>query len=107
MRVRQTITTTGAQAPVMMDMWQTPFDVYLAVEIPAGTTATVTAQHTGDDITNAAITPIWFPDAVINAVTKSTEGGSNAPALWVRLNVASISGGPVNFVVNQGMARGN
>jgi hypothetical protein len=106
--IRQTLTAAGAGYPIALDTWQTPFNVYESVEIPSGTTATVTAQHTPDDLNDPTITtPTWFPDATITAVSVSTEGALTAPMRFVRLNVGSISGGPVYFNIIQGSNRGN
>lgn len=93
-----TYTTTGAKTPISIDFRVQQVQVSYNVEVPGGTTASVTFDYTLDDINNAAVTPLWTSSA---AITSTTPGVLNQPVQFVRLNIASISGGPVNFRVLQ------
>lgn len=99
----QSFTTTGAKTPVSLDWTIAEFSVGYAVIVPGGTTATVAVEYTYDDVDDATITPVWISPTGYTAVTATKEGELTAPRRAIRLNVASISGGPVRFVVLQGL----
>ena len=99
----QSFTSTGVKTPVVLD-WTIPeFNVGYVVIVPGGTTATVAVEYTYDDVNDASVTPVWVSPTGYTAVTATKEGELTAPRRAIRLNVAAISGGPVRFVVLQGM----
>ena len=109
MPVYQTISTTGAATPIILDNAVGPFNVSFAVELQAGT-ATFGVQYTLDNL-NAAIdlgpqantTVTWFTDANVGtATTSSSVGNYMFPVTAVRVNVASSGSLLMQFAVLQG-----
>ncbi|HEX3587793.1 MAG TPA: hypothetical protein VH024_17470 [Candidatus Angelobacter sp.] len=101
----QVISATGATAGLYGADWQqSPFNLTYVVEVPGGTTVSYSVQYTLDDMNDLTWTPIWINDSVNGSATTVT--GTNTykeqPIRWLRVNVASISGGNIRFAVLQG-----
>lgn len=86
----QTASATGATAPVVMDINQSPFNVGIGVVISA--TGTYTVEHTFDDIYDSTVTPTWFPNTGLTSQTANKDGNYAFPVAAVRLNVAANTG---------------
>lgn len=101
--IRQTIpaTATGAQDYILLDPYISPFSVNSYIEIPGGTTASLTVHTTIDDVQDTSVTPVWVADATYGTVTSSKGASYALPITAVRVTVGSISGGPVYFTVLQ------
>lgn len=99
----QSFTTTGAKTSVSLDWARIDFSASYVVIVPAGTTATVAVEYTYDDVNDATITPVWISPTGYTAITATKEGELLTPRRAIRLNIAAITGGPVRFVVLQGL----
>jgi hypothetical protein len=100
--VYQSYTTTGAQTPVALDYFQTPFNASVFAYIVTGA-VTYAVQYTADPIDDTSVTPRWFDDA--NLPTGTTASGSSNymfPVRAVRINIASNTG-TIEFKVLQGL----
>lgn len=91
-------TTTGSQDAIAIDWRIAPVNVGYAVIIPGGVTASVTFDHTYDNVNDPNITPVWLASS---AITATTEGTVTVPFQFVRLTIASVSGGAVTLKLNQ------
>ena len=100
--VRQTISTTGTQTPISMDWRIAPFIANTALIVPAGVTVSATVEYTFDDVNDPSVVPVWIADATYGTVSATKERVYTAPYQFVRVNVASISGGDVYFEYLQG-----
>lgn len=90
--------TTGSKEAIAIDWRIAPVNVGYAVIIPGGVTASVTLDHTYDNVNDPSITPVWISSA---AITTTTEGAITVPFQFVRLTVGSVSGGSVTLKLNQ------
>lgn len=118
------ITATGTFT-YFPDFMQSPFNLSLQVGLASGVTASYTVSFTLDDInanTGAALTNntptsnapgdvnyiwpvIWLPDPTLGtAQTASGYSYYSFPIRGLRLVVASMSGGNIQFDVLQGMS---
>jgi hypothetical protein len=103
--VRQTVNQTGTGAPVPLDYIQSPFNVSFRAFLPSGATAVYGVQYTLDDLNDPNITNVdWIYDTNVGSGTAiSATGNYMFPVRAVRINVASLSGGPIDFTVMQGL----
>lgn len=90
--------TTGSKEAIAIDWRIAPVNVGYAVIVPGGVTASVTLDHTYDNVNDPSITPVWISSA---AITTTTEGTITVPFQFVRLTVGSVSGGSVTLKLNQ------
>ena len=98
----QTHTTTGAKTPWNGDWQLDHFTVTIAAIIVSGA-ATYSVEYTLDDLNDTSVTPRWltFDEAPVGTTaTKVIQ--LNNPVLWVRINIAVITG-TVEFKIIQGM----
>lgn len=99
--------TVGAQAPINLDWMIAPFSVAVGLFVPSGTTVSCTLEVTYDNLNApgmSAATADWFTDEGFGTASASKEVTLSRPVLFLRLNIASISGGPVRLKVVQGFA---
>src|SRR6185312_2201849 len=90
--------TTGTKEAIAIDWRIAPVNVGYAIIVPGGVTTSLTLDHTYDNVNDPTITPVWISSS---AITTTTEGTVTAPYQFVRLNIASISGGSVTLKLNQ------
>lgn len=90
--------STGSKDAIAIDWRIAPVNVGYAVIIPGGVTASVTFDHTYDNVNDPNLTPVWIASS---AITTTTEGTITAPFQFVRLTIASVSGGAVTLKLNQ------
>lgn len=97
-------THTGtADALVVVDWQQSPFNMSYVVELPEGVTATYTVQYTLDDVNDASFTPIWLPDPTNGNATSTSAGGSYSfPIRALQVNVTALAGGNARLALIQG-----
>ena len=105
----RTLNANGTSTPILHDVLLNPFSASFTVTADAGTTATVTVQHTLQDPNastlsvsgqceqSTAIPVTWTNDANINGATVSStnplEGNYMFPVCATQLVVSNISGG--------------
>ncbi|WP_213775107.1 hypothetical protein [Bradyrhizobium sp. dw_78] len=100
--IYETYTTTGAQDPIPLNYYQTPFNASVFVYINGGT-ATYGVQYTADPTNSASITPRWFDDANMPAGTAASATSNYMfPVRAVRVNITAITGS-VEFKILQGV----
>lgn len=97
--ISATYTTTGIQTAVGLDWQIVPFSVSYAITKGGSPTFSLTVDHTYDNLNDPSITPVWFAGT---AVTDAAEGVFTAPVQFIRVNIASLSGGTVTLKVLQG-----
>jgi len=90
--------TTGSKEAIAIDWRIAPVNVGYAVIVPNGVTTSVTLDHTYDNVNDPSVTPVWIAST---AITATTEGTIAVPFQFVRLTIASISGGAVTLKLNQ------
>lgn len=90
--------TTGAQVPIQLDYRVPIMNASWVVVVPGGVTASVTVEHTYDNVNDPNVTAVWLASS---AITATTEGTYTTPFQFCRVNVASISGGSVTFKLVQ------
>ncbi len=109
-----TVTTAGATTIWSADYNVAPFTASIQVYVPVGTTVSYEVDMTLDDPNIpqpnglTAQPQEWvaltaFPAASTGTITSSI----NFPVAALRLNIASISGGPVYFKIIQGFFIGS
>lgn len=91
--------TTGSTRWYAGDIWQTPFQQTLQVEIPSGT-INVTVQATSDDV-NEDSAPVTFNHPTMAAITASTLSNWAFPCRFTRMVVNSATDGLATFTVIQ------
>lgn len=98
----QRLNVTGAAVPCVLDYTQTPFDMSAAVVLEGASTATFSVEYTLDDVNDASITPVWFPDATL-APNKVASGVTSVgfPIRAIRVNISALAG-TLRFTVLQG-----
>lgn len=95
--------TAAGVATVVLDRFQTPFNVSYAVELIGGPTAAYAVQFTLDDVNDTSITAVWFDDANNPTGTAASAVGNYAfPVRAIRANAATLTGGSLRFKVMQG-----
>lgn len=101
---RQTITSTGEADPWYANYRSGPFNTSIAVVVPAGTTANYSVEYTFDELfDNDPSACDWLVDPQFPlGTTASAVGNYIVPVGGVRVNVASISGGPIRVTILQG-----
>ncbi|MCA6108142.1 hypothetical protein [Bradyrhizobium cenepequi] len=104
-----TYTSPGAKEAINLDPMLAPFNVAVQVFVPAGTTVAYSVEFTLDDLSNSDGSPNtnvrWttdpqFPTASADTIT----GNYIVPISAVRVNIASIAGGGVEFKVRQALS---
>ena len=101
-----TVNTTGTSTVWLPDYRAAPFNVSVQVYVPVGTTVSYEVDFTLDDpnIPYQSLPPQeWTALAQFPAGSSTTiTAAITNPVAGLRLNVASISGGPVYFKIIQG-----
>lgn len=88
--VTRTISSTGTAAPIVLDRWQSPFNVSYSVALSGS--ATYGVEFTLDD-PNGSFAPVWMSDANNGAGTVANAVGNYAfPVRAMRLNVTALTG---------------
>lgn len=90
--------TTGSHEAIAIDWRIAPVNVGYAIIVPGGVTASVTFDHTYDNVNDPNVTPVWIAST---SITATTEGTVTVPWQFVRVTVASVSGGAVTLKLNQ------
>jgi len=89
-RITETVTGVGISPVLPLDFRAQIFNVGFGCVITG--TATYSVQHTFDDIYNPAITPTWFNNATVSAVSTNQDGNYAFPVSAIRLNVTASTG---------------
>ncbi len=100
--VKVTQSGVGTSAIIPLDYTQAPFNVGIGTVLSSGS-ATWSVQHTFDDVQDSTVTPVWFNNSGINAVTANTDGNYAFPIRAIRLNV-TLGTGTVYMIAIQGRA---
>lgn len=74
----------GNSPPVPLDVYQTPFNISLFVEVVAGA-IDATVQYTGDNVFDPSVVPQWFDHAELQNETAAATGTIISPVTAVRL----------------------
>ena len=77
--------TTGSKEAIAIDWRIAPVNVGYAVIVPGGVTASVTLDHTYDNVNDPSITPVWISSAAITTTTEGTitvRPGRGRPMDW-------------------------
>lgn len=90
--------TTGTKEAIAIDWRIAPVNVGYAIIVPGGVTTSLTLDHTYDNVNDPNITPVWISSA---AITATSEGSIVVPYQFVRLTIATLSGGAVTLKLNQ------
>lgn len=96
----QLFTATGAGPAIVVDHFQTPFNLSYAVELASGATVTGQVEATYDDPNDSTWTTVWMN--VGSSVTANTSGALTSPVRAIRFVPSAITG-QVRFCVIQGM----
>lgn len=100
--VRITVTGVADSAPIPLDLYLTPFNVSLAVEVTGDITYSV--QWTTDDIYNTAVVPVWFAAAAnLTAATDNQVASLVSPVTAVRLSNSAGTGSAKLTVAQAGV----
>lgn len=100
----KTVSATGPSQPLTLDIGQTPFNASVFVEVPVGVTVSYKVQYSGSVLADGTWGLFWLDHDNIPAGTTATaDGNFMFPVTAVRVNVASISGGSIRLIVNQGL----
>lgn len=97
--------TVGSQTEgttIPMDWRNADFKVALAVVLSGGANLTYSVEHTLDDIQDSTVTPAWFTNDGLSALTVSADGNIAFPVTATRLNVTAFTGGTATLTVIQG-----
>lgn len=86
-----TVDVVGAanSAVIPLDLYLTPFEVSLGIEVVAGA-INATVQYTLDDIWNPAIVPVWTNHADLAGKVAAAVGTIISPVTAVRLVNADV-----------------
>lgn len=97
-----TIGTTNALTTpwVPMNLYQTPFNVSFSVSFKSAT-ATITVQHTLEDIQDSTITPNVFNHEVVVTKTTSQDHNYAFPIRAIRMDVTGFTAGTLEFSILQ------
>lgn len=105
--VVQNITSAGATAPVVLDIYPDIFSVALSLNFTTGSgNGTVTVQYTFDDpyavyATNYATNANWISVASMTTKVADADGSLTAPVRAVRANCTIYTSGTIKFTVIQ------
>lgn len=108
----QTPAATGPSPPVILDQYLNPQEAGLALEWPAGASATAKVQYSLDDpygvyATDYNTNAVWYDHATITGKTANFSGNLGVVARAVRANnTVWASGQPTLTVVQTGAAGG-
>lgn len=98
--------TSGASAPLVMNLNATPFNVGFGVVVTG--TPTYTVQHTFDNLSNSTGTATgfttWFNHPTIAAQTANADGNYAFPVSGIRVNVTGGTGTATLTLIQAGIA---
>lgn len=98
--------TSGASAPLVMNLNTTPFNVGFAVVVTGSPTYTV--QHTFDSMSNTDYTATgfttWFNHPSVVNLTANADGNYAFPVSGIRVNVTGGTGTATLTVIQAGIA---
>jgi hypothetical protein len=77
----------------------------LGVKLSGSPSLTYTVEHTFDDIQDASITPVAFPNSGLTSKTANDDGNYAFPVKAVRINVTAHSAGDATLMIVQGEQR--
>lgn len=98
-------TTTGTKDPVALDVNRNPFDVTVGLVKEAAATLVGTVEYTVTDLEDASqsANAVWTAVTGLSAVTATTVIKMPHAARFIRPSIGTISGGGVQFWVQQGL----
>jgi hypothetical protein len=100
--ITDAVSSQAAGTTLPMDWRNADFKVALAVVLSGGANLTYSVEHTLDDIQDATVTPTWFTNDGLSALTASADGNIAFPVTATRLNVTAFTGGTATLTVIQG-----
>ncbi len=103
--VTDTVGSQAAGTTIPLDWRETDFKVALGVVLSAGATLTYSVEHTFDDIQDSSVTPTWFTNDGLSALTVSADGNIAFPVKACRLNVTAFTDGTATLTVIQSGSR--
>lgn len=99
--------SSGASAPLVMNLNATPFNVGFGVVVTSGS-PTYTVQHTFDNLSNSSGSAsgftTWFDHPTIAAQTANADGNYAFPVSGIRVNVTSGTGTVTLTLIQAGIA---
>lgn len=101
--INVTVSSQTESATIPVDWRENDFKVSLAVVISG--TLTYTVEHTFDNIQDPAVTPTWFPNSTLTALSANGEASLVSPVRAVRLNVTAFTSGSATLTVIQSGGR--
>jgi len=101
--IQRTAAVTSATTSEVLKLNQRErnFKASQAVTLAGGSTLTYSVEHTFDDLEDSSITPVWFADSILAALTANGEAGLDFPVTAVRLNVTAFTTGSATLTVVQ------
>jgi len=103
--VRLTQSAIGASAPVVTDIYISPFSTGIAVVLSAGASITYTVEYTYDDVFSSSFDPAtatWFTVSGFSPTkSASADGQITFPVMAVRLKVTAYGSGSATLTVIQ------
>lgn len=96
-----TKTGTGSSSLAPLDTYRNPFNVGLGIVVSG--TVNYTIQHTFDDVTNPAVTPIWFNHPNLTSQTTNQDGNYAFPVRAIKILVNSGAGTATATIIQAGM----
>lgn len=97
--VVEAVTGVGNGATIPVDFRAQNFGLGIGVVVSG--TITFTVQHTFDDIYNPAVTPTWFNNATLAALSVNTDGNYAFPVRAIRLTTSAGTGTATMTVLSQ------
>lgn len=107
--IRKTLSSATSTTPVPMDLYRDPFNVSLAVSLPAGTSLTYTVEYTVDDVFSNTFDPAtatWVSVTGMAAQTTGTQGNIAFPVTAIRLRVSAFTSGSATLTIIQAGVKG-
>lgn len=89
----------GTTSWVPMDIYQTPVNISLFLDITSGTWD---VEHTMDDVWDTSITPAPVTHSSLTAKTTDADGNYAFPVRAIRLKQTSASPGTARLIILQG-----
>jgi hypothetical protein len=95
-----TVSSQASSATIPVNWRAKNFGISVLCVVPSGT-LTYKVQHTGDDIYDPAVTPVWKDHATLTGKTASADGNYDFPVRAVRLTVTAYTDGSVTMTLIQ------
>jgi hypothetical protein len=94
-------TGAGSSATIPLDTYANPFNVGIGVVVTG--TVNYTIQHTFDDVQDAAITPVFFSQPALLALSANADGNYAFPVRGIKILVNSGAGTATATIIQAGM----